>query len=46
MDEAEILSDKIVIIDNGKIVKEGNINDLRKIIPQKYCMEYTEKKYC
>ena len=28
MDEAETLSDKIVIIDNGKIVKEGNINEL------------------
>ncbi|MFB5599342.1 MAG: ABC transporter ATP-binding protein [Nitrososphaeraceae archaeon] len=34
MDEAEILSDKILIIDNGKGVKEGTINDLRKVIPQ------------
>ena len=43
MDEAEILSDKIVIIDNGKIVKEGNINDLRKIIPQNIRMDISKK---
>ncbi|MGH9999845.1 MAG: ABC transporter ATP-binding protein [Nitrososphaeraceae archaeon] len=43
MDEAEILSDKIVIIDNGKIVKEGNINDLRKIIPQNIRMDISIK---
>src|ERR671921_1532620 len=43
MDEAEILSDKIVIIDNGKIVKEGNINDLRKIIPQNIRMDIAKK---
>ncbi len=42
MDEAEILSDKIVIIDNGKIVKEGNINDLRKIIPQNIRMDISK----
>lgn len=43
MDEAEILSDRIVIIDNGKIVKEGNINDLRKIIPQNIRMDISKK---
>jgi ABC-2 type transport system ATP-binding protein len=43
MDEAEILSDKIVIIDNGKIVKERNINDLRKIIPQNIRMDISKK---
>jgi ABC-2 type transport system ATP-binding protein len=43
MDEAEILSDKIVIIDNGKIVKEGNINDLRKVIPQNIRMDISKK---
>ena len=43
MDEAEILSDKIVIIDNGKIVKEGNTNDLRKIIPQNIRMDISKK---
>ncbi len=43
MDEAEILSDKIVIIDNGKIVKEGNINELRKIIPQNIRMDISKK---
>jgi ABC-2 type transport system ATP-binding protein len=34
MDEAEILSDHIVIIDKGKIVAEGTIQELRRIIPQ------------
>jgi ABC-2 type transport system ATP-binding protein len=43
MDEAEILSDKIVIIDNGKIVKEGTINELRKIIPQNIRMDISKK---
>jgi ABC-2 type transport system ATP-binding protein len=43
MDEAEILSDRIVIIDNGKIVKEGNINELRKIIPQNIRMDISKK---
>jgi ABC-2 type transport system ATP-binding protein len=43
MDEAEVLSDRIVIIDNGKIVKEGNINDLRKIIPQNIRMDISKK---
>ncbi len=34
MDEAEILSDYIVIIDKGKIIAEGTIHELRKVIPQ------------
>jgi ABC-2 type transport system ATP-binding protein len=34
MDEAEVLSDYIVIIDRGKIVGRGTIQELRKIIPQ------------
>ncbi len=34
MDEAEILSDQIAIIDKGSVVAEGTIHDLRKIIPQ------------
>ena len=34
MDEAEILSDKILIIDNGRTIKEGTMKDLRKVISQ------------
>src|SRR5690242_8375775 len=34
MDEAEVLSDYIVIIDKGSIIAEGTIQDLRKVIPQ------------
>ena len=34
MDEAEMLSDNIVIIDKGKITAQGRMQDLRKIIPQ------------
>jgi ABC-2 type transport system ATP-binding protein len=34
MDEAEMLSDYIVIIDNGHIIAEGTVRDLRKFIPQ------------
>jgi ABC-2 type transport system ATP-binding protein len=34
MDEAEMLSDNIIIIDNGHIIAEGTIRDLRKFIPQ------------
>jgi ABC-2 type transport system ATP-binding protein len=34
MDEAEMLSDQIVIIDRGGIIAEGTIQDLRKVIPQ------------
>ena len=34
MDEAEVLSDNIVIIDNGKIIARGTVKELRKTIPQ------------
>src|SRR5919109_399569 len=34
MDEAEMLSDNIVIIDKGHIIAQGIMDDLRKIIPQ------------
>src|SRR3954451_2180116 len=34
MDEAEMLSDYIVIIDRGMIVGQGTIQQLRRIIPQ------------
>lgn len=34
MDEAEMLSDYIVIIDKGMIIAKGTIQELRRIIPQ------------
>ena len=34
MDEAEILSDYIVIIDKGMIIAQGTVRELRKVIPQ------------
>jgi len=34
MDEAEILSDKVAVIDKGRIIAQGSIRDLRKVIPQ------------
>ena len=34
MEEAEMLSDNIVIIDKGHIIAQGIMNELRKIIPQ------------
>jgi ABC-2 type transport system ATP-binding protein len=34
MDEAEMLSDHIVIIDRGQIIAQGTIHKLRKVIPQ------------
>jgi ABC-2 type transport system ATP-binding protein len=34
MDEAEVLSDNIVIIDNGQIIAKGTIKELRRIIPE------------
>lgn len=34
MDEAEMLSDKIAIIDAGKVAASGTMEDLRRIIPQ------------
>lgn len=34
MDEAEVLSDYIVIIDRGAIIAQGTIQELRRVIPQ------------
>lgn len=34
MDEAEMLSDYIVIIDRGTVIAQGTIQELRKVIPQ------------
>ncbi len=34
MDEAEMLSDYIAIIDRGSVIAEGTVRDLRKVIPQ------------
>jgi len=34
MDEAEMLSDRIAIIDRGQIIAQGTMQSLRKIIPQ------------
>ena len=34
IDEAEMLSDSIVIIDKGRVIADGTMRDLRKIIPQ------------
>ena len=34
MDEAELLSDNIVIIDKGKLIAEGSMQVLRRAIPQ------------
>jgi ABC-2 type transport system ATP-binding protein len=34
MDEAEMLSDSIVIIDKGRVIADGTMRDLRKSIPQ------------
>ena len=34
MDEAEILSDHIVIIDRGTVIAQGTIQELRRVIPQ------------
>jgi ABC-2 type transport system ATP-binding protein len=33
MDEAEMLSDYIVIVDNGSIIAQGTIQELRRVIP-------------
>ena len=34
MDEAEMLSDYIVIVDRGAVIAQGTIQELRKVIPQ------------
>jgi ABC-2 type transport system ATP-binding protein len=43
MDEAEMLSDHIVIIDNGHIIAEGTVRDLRKFIPQNIRVDIAKK---
>src|ERR671910_883931 len=42
MDEAEMLSDNIVIIDKGRIIAQGIMNELRKIIPQNIRVDITK----
>ncbi|WP_459201705.1 ATP-binding cassette domain-containing protein [Methanococcus sp. CF] len=32
MEEAELLADQVAIIDNGKIIAEGTVNELKKIV--------------
>jgi ABC-2 type transport system ATP-binding protein len=44
MDEAEILSDYIVIIDNGRIIAKGTMDHLRKVIPQNVRIDITKDK--
>lgn len=44
MDEAEMLSDKIVIIDHGRVLAEGSMRDLRKIIPQNVRIDVMKEK--
>lgn len=39
MDEAEVLSDRIIIVNNGQIITQGTLQDLRKLIPQNIRME-------
>jgi len=39
MDEAEMLSDRIAIIDRGRLLAGGSMDDLRKIIPQKISID-------
>jgi len=36
IDEAELLSDKVAIIDKGKVVKEGSPSDLRSTFKHEY----------
>lgn len=42
MDEAEMLSDRIAIIDRGRLLAGGSMDDLRKIIPQKIRIDITK----
>jgi ABC-2 type transport system ATP-binding protein len=42
MDEAESLSDKIVIIDNGRVIAKGTIKELRTTIPQNLRVDITK----
>jgi ABC-2 type transport system ATP-binding protein len=41
MDEAEMLSDNIVIIDSGKVIAKGTIKELRMTIPQNLRVDIT-----
>jgi ABC-2 type transport system ATP-binding protein len=43
MDEAEILSDRIAIIDGGRIIANGGIEDLRKIIPHNTRVDFSKE---
>ena len=43
MDEAEILSDYIVIIDTGRTIAQGTIQELRKVIPQNIRVDISAK---
>jgi len=45
MDEAEILSDKIFIIENGRGIKEGTVSDLRNTIPQNIRVDLSKKNF-
>jgi len=42
MDEAEMLSDYIVIVDNGSIIAQGTLQQLRKIIPHNIRVDITK----
>ena len=42
MDEAETLSDNIVIIDNGRVIAKGTIKELRMTIPQNLRVDITK----
>ena len=39
MDEAETLSDEVIIIDRGSILAKGKVEDLRKLAPYTYKIE-------
>jgi ABC-2 type transport system ATP-binding protein len=41
MDEAEMLSDYIVIVDKGAIIAQGTVADLRKVIPHNIRVDIT-----
>ena len=42
MDEAEVLSDDIVIIDNGVIISQGTLSDIRKKIKENIKLEISK----
>jgi ABC-2 type transport system ATP-binding protein len=45
MDEAEMLSDNIVIINKGRIIARGTIHDLRKTIPQNVRVDIAKDRF-